>query len=281
MINNVRLCAFADEADIHLTEQIKALKENNIELLEIRGVDGENIANITLQKAREIKRMLDDNGIHVWSLGSPAGKTDINKNFSFEREQFLHLMEIGNILDADCIRLFSFYGTQGKDEYRDEVMFRLSEFAAMAKDANIVPCHENEKGIYGEKHDKCLEIHKALPEIRCVFDPANYIQSNVYTLEAWNMLKDYVYYGHIKDATGDGCIVPPGSGVGHLSEYLSEFFAMGKSVLTLEPHLFNFVGLANLEQDNQKSNVGHLKFKNNREAFDCAVNALKSILENL
>ena len=49
-----RLCAFADEAGTQLSCQIRALSRNRISLLEIRGVNGENVADHTPEKAREI-----------------------------------------------------------------------------------------------------------------------------------------------------------------------------------------------------------------------------------
>ena len=52
--------------------------------------------------------------------------------------------------------------------------------------------------------ERCLEIHKALPEMKAIFDPANYIQCGVNTLAAWEMIKPYVKYMHIKDALADG-----------------------------------------------------------------------------
>ena len=55
MNNKVTLCAFADEADKLILNQIDALKGNRIDFLEIRGVDGSNIADITLDKAKELK----------------------------------------------------------------------------------------------------------------------------------------------------------------------------------------------------------------------------------
>ena len=51
----IKLCAFADEADPQLDGQIEALKANGISLLEIRGVDGKNISQITPAEAKEIK----------------------------------------------------------------------------------------------------------------------------------------------------------------------------------------------------------------------------------
>ena len=47
-----RLAAFAYEAANGRTGQIAAMQENGIELLEIRGVDGQNIDGISAEKAR-------------------------------------------------------------------------------------------------------------------------------------------------------------------------------------------------------------------------------------
>ena len=83
-----RLAAFADEAAADLTGQIKAMRENDIELLEIRGVDGENIDSISAAKAKHIRNMLDEAGLGVWSLGSPYGKIGIGGSFAPHLDSF-------------------------------------------------------------------------------------------------------------------------------------------------------------------------------------------------
>ena len=50
--------AFADEADKSIDGQINAMLRNNLKGLEIRGVDGENISDISLEKAKEVKKKL-------------------------------------------------------------------------------------------------------------------------------------------------------------------------------------------------------------------------------
>ncbi len=279
--NKIKLCAFADEASPLLDEQIIAMSENDISLLEIRVADKKSIQNISIEEAKDFRCRLDNAGIGVWSLGSPAGKIDINDDFSKEIETFKHMLECGAILDAKCIRLFSFYGTDAKPEYLGKVCDRLNTYVELCKPYGIVPCHENEKGIYGEDAVHCLEILKAVPGLKAVFDPANFVQANQNTLEAWDMLEEYVYYGHIKDADENGDVVPPGDGIGHIPEYLPKFVNKGCSVLTLEPHLRSFVGLDALEQEGAKSNVSKLTFANNRESFDYAVNSLKKIISGL
>lgn len=277
----IRLCAFADEADPMLDGQISAMVANGISLLEIRGVDKKNISAITPAEAIEIKKKLDYAGISTWSIGSPAGKIKIDADFGVEIETFKRMLEVGAILDAKCMRLFSFFGTNGKAEYFDTVCERLNKYVELCKPYGIVPCHENEKSIYGEDASHCLEIHKAVTGLKAVFDPANFVQCGQDTLEAWDMLGEYVYYGHIKDADKDGNIVPPGCGIGHIAEYLPDFVERGCKVLTLEPHLSEFVGLSDLEEEGARSNVSKLSFANNRESFDYAVNALKDIISRL
>ena len=277
----VVLCAFADEADGSLDGQIEALRANGISQLEIRFVDKKNIVSLTPDEAKEIKAKLDANGISVWSLGSPIGKIKITDDFDAELARYRKMLEVGKILSAKCVRIFSFYGTDGDPKCLGEICEKLRKYVEIANEYGIVPCHENEKGIYGDTAPRCLEILKAVPGLKAVFDPANFIQCGQDTLEAWDMLEEYVYYGHIKDANEEKKVVPPGYGCGHLAEYLSKFFAKGCNVLTLEPHLTEFVGLASLEDDDDKSKVGSISFKDGREAFDFAVNSLKEIIKSI
>lgn len=279
--DKIKLCAFADEADPMLDGQIEALKANGISLLEIRGVDGKNISAVTPAEAKEIRNKLDANGISTWSIGSPAGKIKIGDDFDKELDTFKQMLEVGAILDAKCMRLFSFFGTNCDASHFNTVCEKLNKYVELCKPYGIVPCHENEKGIYGERAPHCLMLLSAVPGLKAVFDPANFIQCKQDTLQAWDMLKDHVYYGHIKDADEKGRVVPAGQGIGHIAEYLPDFIAHGCSVLTLEPHLHKFVGLADLEEEGARSDVSTISFANNRESFDYAVNALKGIINNL
>ena len=282
----IKLCAFADEASAATEGQIKALTENAIPYLEIRGVNGINISALDTTTARDFARDLKAHGLSVWSIGSPAGKSHISEDFSKERDQFARLLEMAEIFQAPCIRLFSFYGTDGSDAYFDEVCRRLDVFCTMAKAQGVRPCHENEKGIYGDTADRCLKLHQALPGLSAVFDSANFVQCGQDIMTAWEMLSPYVWYSHIKDALENGHIVPPGEGVGALRAYLPLFAAMARDglnsgVLTLEPHLMQFVGLAALENADGKSAVGGLAFENERAAFDHAAKCLKDMVNEI
>ena len=278
---DIRLCAFADEAADSLAGQIKALRENGIGFLELRTIDKKNVTKFTNEEVKDYKKQLDDAGIKVWSIGSPIGKVKITDDFNVDLDLCKRTLEIANMFDAKSIRMFSFYGTNGEAQYRDEVMERLSKYVEAARGSGITLCHENEKGIYGDNAARCLEIHQAVPELKSVFDPANFVQVGQDTLEAWAMLEPHVFYGHIKDSLADGNIVPPGKGIGHIPEYLPKFVAKGCDVLTLEPHLTVFSALKSLEEEGEESKVGLYEFASRREAFDFAFHALKDIIKEI
>ena len=276
-MKNFKLCAFADEAGDSLNEQIKAMKDNGIEFLEIRNVDGVNVSDLTQTQAENIKKELEKNGLSVFSIGSPIGKIGIKDDFAPHLEKFKHTLEIAKILGAKAIRLFSFYIPKDENplEFGDEVLLRLKEFVAVAKDYDIILCHENEKGIFGDTAERCEIIHKEIPEIKAVFDPANFVQCGVQTLSAQTKLSPYIHYMHIKDALGDGTVVESGKGIGNIEKLLENYQG---EILTLEPHLYEFSGLKALEQEGETSGIIKT-YKNNREAFDAGVNALKTLLQ--
>ena len=278
---DIKLCAFADEVGDSLAEQIVAMRENGIGLLELRSIDQKNVTQFTNDEIKEYKKQLDDAGIGVWSIGSPIGKVKIEDDFNVDLDLCKRTVEIADMFGAKSIRMFSFYGTGGEEKYRDTVMERLAKYVETTRGTDITLCHENEKGIYGDTAARCLEIHQNIPAIKCVFDPANYVQCGQDTLEAWEMLEPYVFYGHIKDSLADGSIVPPGKGHGRIAEYLPKFVAKGCQVLTLEPHLTVFSALKSLEAPGDESKIGLYHFENKRDAFDCAVNLLKEIIKEI
>lgn len=284
MSNNLKIFAFADEASPKLDDQIKAMQRNGLSGLEIRVVDDETVSDITLEKAKEVKAKLDATGFTTWSIGSPIGKIDIEKDdFAEHLEKLKHTIEIAHILECQNLRAFSFFIPKDKnpDDYKGEVIDRLGKMLDVMRGSGVVFCHENEKGIYGDTAERCLEILNTFPEMESIFDTANFVQCKVDPVSAWNLLKNRTKYLHIKDARmSDSVIVPAGQGDGAYDIILPEYVANGGTVFTMEPHLMEFVGLKGLERDGEESNVGELTFDNNESAFDFACTTFKNLLEN-
>ena len=275
-----KLAAFADESSPILSGQMDALKRNGFDHLEIRNVNGKNISDLTMAEAKEIAARLAEEGLCVRSLGSPIGKIPVDGDYAAHLDLYKHTLDLAGVFGADKIRLFSFYIPKDMDpaSCRDTVLRRMEDFVTLAKPHGVKACHENEKGIYGDIAARCLDIHENVPGLAAVFDPANFIQCGQDTLEGWAMLEKYVDYMHIKDALPNGCVVPPGEGIGNVPVLIKKFAAMGGKLLSLEPHLSEFVGLKALEREGEESIVGALRFDSNEAAFDHAAKTLKGLL---
>lgn len=279
----IRIFAFSDEASPMLDGQIGALRRNGLQGMEIRGVDGVNVADFSDAKAREIRRRLDDAGLSVWSIGSPIGKIDIaGGDHRLHQEKMRRVLEVASILGCARVRMFSYYIPSGSDPaaWRGAVLDRLGELLRLSEGTGIHLCHENEKGIYGDNAARCADLLNSLPALGGVFDPANFIQCGQETWSAWELLRDRVEYLHIKDALTDGTVVPAGQGEGQLEDIVADYIRRGGTACTVEPHLGSFVGLKALEREGDATRLG-LAYPNSDSAFDAAVQALKGIVERL
>ena len=275
------LSAFADEIDESLSIQMDVLDQHGIKYIEMRGVNGKNAVLHTLDEMKEIKKQLDDRDFKVSALGSPIGKIMITDNFEPHLNLFKHALEIAAILQTKYIRMFSFFIPEGEDPnmYRDEVMERWKMFVEASRGFDIILAHENEKDIYGDTAERCLDIIKTMDcdYVKAVFDPANFVQCNVETYpHAYKLLKNYIEYMHIKDALYENkTVVPSGYGDGKVKEILTDLYNSGfEGFLSIEPHLATFKGFAELEQN---SDINKLP-EGGPKQFAIAVNALRKIL---
>ncbi len=286
MNREYKITGFADEIDGQLDVQILSLKKLNIKFVEMRGVDGNNLIYHDNAKVKEIKSKLDDACISLSALGTPLGKIGITNSFDKHFEEFKRAVEIAHMMNTKNIRMFSFYipgdSVESRAKYRNEVFDRIGRFVDYASGNDIILLHENEKGIYGEKAPECREL---MDEFGCecfkaIFDFANFVQADQDTIEAYGLMKDYIAYIHIKDAVhGSGKVVPAGYGDGNVKEILDDLFTNGfDGFLSLEPHLFDFSGLAELEKGGNKTVIDKQKKLTGFEAFSLAYDSLKKIL---
>lgn len=278
------LSAFADEIDSDLKIQMDVLEQHGIKHIEMRGVNGKGLVNYALDEVREIKRQLDERSFKLSAIGSPIGKIKITDDFGPHMELFKHTLEIAKIMECKYIRMFSFFIPEGEDpaKYRDEVINRWKQFIKAAEGSGITLLHENEKDIYGDTPERCLDLLKTLDcdYVKGIFDFANFVQCGVENnLAGFDLLKDYIVYIHVKDAVhSDHHVVPAGEGDGKVKEILEALYDKGyEGFLSLEPHLGNFVGFAALEPNSPGFDLP----EGGPRKFAVAVQALKNIIANI
>lgn len=261
------LSAFADEAARDFRGQLEALKDNNINYVELRKIDGVNISKIPLKKAREYKAMLDDAGVRAWSLGSPLAKQYYKKDLAFEIEMARRLCELAQIFECGNIRAFSFL--TGLRKQRGEVIKpKLRELVGILSEHQIHFCLENDTGLYADVPERVEELLDRFPEMKFVYDPANFIVSGCKAEDTLKRLCGRAYYYHIKDARGKR-VVPAGFGNARIDELVRRID--GDCVCTVEPHLFAFRGVKGTFTD-------RYDLRSSGGRFDLAVDAFKKIL---
>ena len=270
----IRLSAFSDEAGSSIQEQIVAMKRNGIFLTELRSIDGKNVSVFTKEEAEAYQKEFEANGISVWSIGSPLGKTDIDTDFEEYSKLVEHVCQLAKIFKTDKIRMFSFFNTAGKDE---KVFENLRKMVEIGKKYGVYMYHENEKDIYGDVAERVQNIMQNVDGLKYIYDPANYLQCGEPADKTLPLFHSTTDYFHIKDVIfATGALVPAGYGDGNIAKLLDRI--TDDKVLTLEPHLALFDAYKSIDNTEMKHEY---VYNSAGEAFDTAVNALKKLLKEV
>jgi 3-dehydroshikimate dehydratase len=266
----VTLTGFADEISPDLDVQLDVLASEGIHYLDLRGAWGKNVAAMTDEDTAAIKALLDSRGVKVSSIGSPIGKIKVTDEFAAHLELMERMIHLAKFFETPYIRIFSFIIPAGEEPlaHRDEVMLRMKQLCVLAEQEGVVLLLENEKHVYGDIAERCLDVLQACDSKSLVaaFDPANFIQCGVASIMgAFKMLQPYTSYIHVKDALKEsGSVVPSGEGDGEWAQLIAALLAQGYSgFMSLEPHL---------------KAVGALEGQTNPELFVIASQALKKLL---
>ena len=239
------LTGFADEISPELDEQLDTLAQESINFMELRSVSNTNVLDLTDGELEKVRSVTTGHNVGISSIGSPIGKVPITDPFGPHLERFRRALDAARLLNAPYVRVFSFFIPEGRapDLYRDEVIERMGALASEAERSGITLLHENEKEIYGDVPDRCLDILESVdsPALRAAWDAANFVQCGIrrpYT-EGYGSLRSYVEYVHVKDALADsGQVVPAGDGDGEIPETLAALRDSGfDGFFSLEPHL--------------------------------------------
>lgn len=242
----VKITGFADEISSDPQVQIDTLRAENIKYVEFRKVWDTNVLDLGDARLDEYRRMLNDAGIGVSTIGSPVGKIPIDQPFEPELDRFKHSLDVAERMGATYVRIFSYYGPEGGDivAHRDEVLDRMRRKVETAEGSPFVLFNENEADLYGMAPERCREIIEYCGGreklIQC-FDPGNFVHREIDPWQAWQTLRDLTGYFHIKDGTREPewHATPAGEGKGRIPDILADAINnLGyDGFLSLEPHL--------------------------------------------
>lgn len=241
------LTGFADEISDDFAEQLQLLDTLGVKYLELRSAWGQNVLLLDQSQREQAKRMLDEAGIKVSSIGSPIGKIKITDDFEPHLEAMKHAVQVAHFFDTSYIRVFSFFIPEGDDpdSHRDEVIRRMKAIAEVAEAGGVTLLHENEKDIYGDIPRRCVDVVESVgsEHLKAILDPANYVQCGVKPFdEAYPLVRPHLAYMHLKDAVANTPdVVPVGEGDGQVPQILHALHEDGyDGFLSIEPHLGDY-----------------------------------------
>jgi sugar phosphate isomerase/epimerase len=238
------LSGFADEIDADLERQCEVLAELDIDYIEFRSAWGVNVCDLDEGQLDRVEAVLSEYDIAMSSVGSPIGKIRVDEDFDAHLQRFDRALRVAERFQAPYLRLFSFYPPQGGDvaDHRDEVMRRMSALAEAAKPFEVMLLHENEKGIYGDVPQRCVDIVTSVgaENLKLAWDAANYVQCGVRPFtDGYAATRPHTVYIQVKDALlADGSVVPAGEGDGQWPETIDALRDDGfDGFFSMEPHL--------------------------------------------
>ncbi|MGL5624488.1 sugar phosphate isomerase/epimerase family protein [Cetobacterium sp.] len=285
----MKISGFIDEIDIGFEKEVEVIKKLGMKYIELRSVNGTNISDLSIEKVNDIKKYLQNKNIKISCIASPIGKINIDEidfenKFEEHLKKFKHVLDISQILKVKYIRVFSFFlKKEQKEKYKDLILEKMKSFIKEISELDIILLHENEKGIYGDDIESSLKLIEEIDseKFRLIFDPANFIQVGISPLKAYEKLKKFVEYVHLKDAnfsSQENVLI--GTGDGEILELLKELKKEKyEGFLSLEPHLINFSVLQSLEQEDV--NERKVQFKDGKEVFKKSLETLLKMIEKI
>ena len=238
------LSGFADEISADPDEQLATLAAESISHLELRSAWSTNVADFDRDQLARFRHALDRAGVAVSAIGSPIGKIEVGAPLAPELERLRRVAAIAGELGTRLVRVFSFFvpAAEPPGRYRLQVIDRMAALTEIAQEHGLVLAHENEKGIYGDRPERCADLIATVgsPALRATFDAANFVQCGVRPqTEAYGLLRPYLTYLQVKDAVAaTGVVVPAGEGDGQVRETLEALrSSQFEGYVSLEPHL--------------------------------------------
>ena len=239
----MRLAGFGDEIDPDPSVQVAVLQALGASAIDVRAAWGRNVVTLADTELSSLRSLFEEKGIGVSCVASPVGKSELSLDPEEETSRLERALHAASVLNAEYVRVFSFYVPAGAQKAaRSDVLRRMEHFTRKAEKAGSVLVLENEKGIFGDVPSRIFDIVNTIesPALQVAWDPANFVQVGVAPMrDAYDLLRPYVRYVHIKDARfSDGSVTLPGQGDGDISATLAALHRSGyDGFVSLEPHL--------------------------------------------
>ncbi|MEZ6087886.1 MAG: sugar phosphate isomerase/epimerase family protein [Pirellulaceae bacterium] len=220
---SVLLSGFADESAINKTavEQFAAFAALGLKWFSLRFIDAgdgiKNVMQLSDDEIKTIRRLMDDYGLRVATIGSPLGKVKLkdvddgttNRYVPFDEYlagEVKRACELAQAFDCKLIRGFSYYHPKGTkpEDHLSQACDQLGRIAEMCETHGLTYGLEVEANLIGQTGQLMAQLHSGVnhPALVTIFDGANilvqgFTADQVY--EQYLAMKPGLGWLHIKD----------------------------------------------------------------------------------
>ena len=251
------LTGIADEAGGDISSQVRAHKKLEWDHIELRLVDGKNVAGeLADPEFERLCAVLESENMHVAGFASRIGNWSrhIGADFQTDIDDLKVSIPRMERLKTRNIRIMSWTG-DGVEHHQwfQTAVKRLKELARIAADGGIYLCHENCEGWGGLSAGHMLDLREAVghPHFLLLYDLGNTVSHGLEPELFFETIRHNFDYIHIKDArmNPEGGrsreYTVCGEGDARLREILSRIILEDgyDGVLSIEPHVASVVHL--------------------------------------
>lgn len=219
----ILLSGFSDEAANEKTavQQYVAFAALGLRYHSLRFIDVgggiKNVMQLEDSEIEELKKIQEDYGLKVSSIGSPIGKVKLrdeddgteNRYVPFDeylKRDVERACELALAFNCKLLRGFSFYHPKGRnaEDYLDQVCDQLGRIAEACDRHSLTFGLEVEANLVGQTGDLLAEIHRRVnhPAMLTIFDGANLVCQGFSADQVYAQylaMKPSLGWMHIKD----------------------------------------------------------------------------------
>ena len=105
----VTISGFGDEIDADLKTQMDVMEAEGIRHIEFRNVWGQSVETLNDDQMQTAKKLLDERGFRISSIGSGLGKIGVHDDFDAHLKRCARYIEVAKYFETDRLRIFFFF----------------------------------------------------------------------------------------------------------------------------------------------------------------------------
>ncbi|MCW5933694.1 MAG: sugar phosphate isomerase/epimerase [Fimbriimonadia bacterium] len=214
----MRLAVITDEISEDLGEALEVMQAHEVKGAELRGLWGQNIANIDQGTCQRAAQLLKAYGASVCSIASPVYKTHLYADADNEAMGNMHLaatvplegqivllkscLEKANYFECPLLRIFAFWRQVAWSQtVEEQIIDALERLLPYAERAGVVLGLENEHACLCGTAEETKRVTDRLssPYLKVIWDPGNAFVLGEDALTGYALIRDRMAHLHIKD----------------------------------------------------------------------------------